>query len=102
MTNEQTVGIIVIIRRRADFLLGSESVRAVLVGRRYAALDCRHQLSAVPSKGVRASIIVGQGITDAVVGDGLTVVLRQLVEPLRVAVGIGIARHQFARRQYNH
>ena len=58
LTNQTTVGIIVVIRRRADFLLSSEPVRAVLVGRRYATLDCFCKLSAAPSEGVGAAVVV--------------------------------------------
>ena len=54
LTNEQTVGVIVVIRRRAHFLLRSQTVRTILVGRRYAALDCLRKLSAVPCEGVGA------------------------------------------------
>ena len=97
LTNEQTIGVIVVIRCGADFLLGSESVRAVLVGRRHAALDCFCKLSAAPSESVRASVVIGQGIADIIVGDRGAVVLCQAVEPLRIAVGIGVSRHQFAR-----
>ena len=35
LTNEQTVGVIVVIRRRADFLLSSQTVRAVLVAQKF-------------------------------------------------------------------
>ena len=35
LTNEETVGVIVVIRRRTDFLLGSESVCAVLVAQKF-------------------------------------------------------------------
>jgi hypothetical protein len=49
--------------------LSSESVRAVLVGRRHAALDCLRKLSAVPSEGVgRTAVVENSGSTHRLSG----------------------------------
>ena len=52
LTNEQTVGVVIIVNRTANRLLSSQSVCAILVGRHYTTLDCLRKLSAVPSEGV--------------------------------------------------
>ncbi len=62
LTNEQTVNVIVVIRRTAVFLLYSLSVRAVFVRGCNAALYYGSKIAPVlPRKGVSASIIVRKG-----------------------------------------
>lgn len=68
LTNEQTINVIVVIRRTAVLLLYSLSVRAVFVRCGNTAFCSFRKLSAVlPRKGVSASIIVRKRIANRVI-----------------------------------
>jgi len=67
LTNEQTVGIIVVIYCATNRLLGSQSVRAILIRNGSASFNRCRKLSAVPSKGIRASVVIAERIADAVI-----------------------------------
>ena len=72
-----------------DCLAGADTVSVVLVAVSIAAIGDLPQLPAYP--GV-AGAVVGEHVADAVVGDGLAVVLGQQVCPAAVAVGISYLR----------
>ena len=98
LTNEQTVCVIVVIYCATNRLLGSQTIRAVLIRNGSASFNRCRKLSAIPCEGVRASVVIAERIADTVIGNGLSVVLRQAVEPLRITVGIGIRWQQFVNR----
>ena len=102
LTNEQTVCVIVVIYCATNRLLGSQTIRAVLIRNGSASFNRCRKLSAIPCEGVRASVVIAERIADTVIGNGLSVVLRQLVEPLGVAVGIGVSRKQFIDAFFIH
>ena len=72
----------------------SDAVGVVLVAVGIAAVGDFPQLPAHP--GV-AGAVVGEHVADAVVGDGLAVVLGQQVRPAAVAVGVGFGLQNLAQ-----
>ena len=94
LTNEQTVCVIVVIYCATNRLLGSQTIRAVLIRNGSASFNRCRKLSAIPCEGVRASVVIAERIADTIVGNAYTVKRSQAVDPLRVAVGIGIRRQQ--------
>ena len=75
--------------------MGSESIRTVLVSRRHAALDCLRKRSAVPCEGVGAAVVIRERVADGVTLEVYVVERGQLVNPLRIGVGISITRKYF-------
>ena len=72
----------------------SDAVSVVLIAVGVAAIGNFPQLPAHP--GV-AGAVVGEHVADAVVGDGLAVVLGQQVRPAAVAVGVGLGLQNVAQ-----
>ena len=77
-----------------DCLAGADTVSVVLVAVSVAAIGDFPQLPAHP--GVGGAVVAGH-IADAVVGDGLAVVLGQQIRPAAVAVGVGLVLQNFAQ-----
>ena len=77
-----------------DCLAGADAVGVVLVAVGVAAVGDFPQLPAHP--GV-AGAVVGEHVADAVVGDGLAVVLGQQISPAAVAVGVGLSLQNLAQ-----
>ena len=77
-----------------DCLAGADTVSVVLVAVSIAAIGDLPQLPAHP--GV-AGAVVGEHVADAVVGNGLAVVLGQQIRPAAVAVGVGLVLQNFAQ-----
>ena len=77
-----------------DCLAGADTVSVVLIAVGIAAVGDFPQLPAHP--GV-AGAVVGEHVADAVVGDGLAVVLGQQVRPAAVAVGVGFGLQNLAQ-----
>ena len=77
-----------------DCLAGADAVGVVLVVVGVAAVGDFPQLPAHP--GV-AGAVVGEHVADAVVGNGLAVVLGQQISPAAVAVGVGLVLQNFAQ-----
>ena len=78
---------------------GTDSVGVVGEGKCFAVRRRGCKLSAVlPCESVGRSAVVGQGITDRVIGDRMSLVGRQEVVPrvVAVAVNIGIDRNKCA------
>ena len=71
-----------------DCLAGADAISVVLIAVGIAAVGDFPQLTALP--GVGGAVVAGH-IADAVVGDGLAVVLGQQVCPAAVAVGVGLS-----------
>ena len=80
LTNEKTVGIIVVIYCATNRLLGSQSVRAILIRYRSASFNRCRKLSSVPTEIVQATIIVRQGITDTVTANALSIKYNKTVK----------------------
>ena len=77
-----------------DCLAGADTVSVVLIAVGIAAVGNFPQLPAHP--GV-AGAVVGEHVADAVVGDGLAVVLGQQIGPAAVAVGVGLGLQNVAQ-----
>ena len=77
-----------------DCLAGADTVSVVLIAVGIAAVGDFPQLPAHPGVG---GAVVGEHVADAVVGDGLAVVLGQQVRPAAVAVGIGLGLQNVAQ-----
>ena len=77
-----------------DCLAGADTVGVVLVAVSIAAIGDFPQLPAHP--GV-AGAVVGEHVADAVVGNGLAVVLGQQISPAAVAVGVGLSLQNLAQ-----
>ena len=77
-----------------DCLAGADTVSVVLIAVGVAAVGDFPQLPAHP--GV-AGAVVACHVADAVVGDGLAVVLGQQVRPAAVAVGVGLGLQNLAQ-----
>ena len=77
-----------------DCLAGADAVGVVLVAVSIAAIDDLPQLTALP--GVAGAVVAGH-VADAVVGDGLAVVLGQQIGPAAVAVGVGLSLQNLAQ-----
>ena len=77
-----------------DCLAGADTVGVVLVAVSIAAIDDLPQLPAHP--GVAGAVVAGH-VANAVVGDGLAVVLGQQVRPAAVAVGVGLGLQNVAQ-----
>ena len=77
-----------------DCLAGADTVGVVLIAVGVAAVGDFPQLPAHP--GV-AGAVVGEHVADAVVGDGLAVVLGQQVCPAAVAVGVCLGLQNVAQ-----
>ena len=77
-----------------DCLAGADTVSVVLIAVGIAAVGDFPQLPAHP--GV-AGAVVGEHVADAVVGDGLAVVLGQQIGPAAVAVGVGLGLQNIAQ-----
>ena len=77
-----------------DRFAGADAVGVVFVAVSVAAIGDFPQLPAHP--GV-AGAVVGEHVADAVVGDGLAVVLGQQVRPAAVAVGVGFGLQNLAQ-----
>ena len=77
-----------------DCLAGADTVSVVLVAVGIAAIGDLPQLPAHPGVG---GAVVGEHVADAVVGDGLAVVLGQQVRPAAVAVGVGFCLQNLAQ-----
>ena len=75
-------------------LAGADAVSVVLIAVGVAAVGDFPQLPAHP--GV-AGAVVGEHVADAVVGDGLAVVLGQQIGPAAVAVGVGLSLQNLAQ-----
>ena len=72
----------------------SDTVGVVLIAVGIAAVGDFPQLPALP--GVGGTVVAGH-IADAVVGDGLAVVLGQQIGPAAVAVGVGLSLQNLAQ-----
>ena len=77
-----------------DCLAGADTVGVVLIAVSIAAVGDFPQLPALP--GVGGTVVAGH-IADAVVGDGLAVVLGQQIIPAAVAVGVGLGLQNVAQ-----
>ena len=77
-----------------DCLAGADTVGVVLIAVGIAAAGDLPQLPAHPAVG---GAVVGEHVADAVVGDGLAVVLGQQVRPAAVAVGVGFGLQNLAQ-----
>ena len=77
-----------------DRLAGADAVGVVFVAVSVAAIGDFPQLPAHPGVG---GAVVGEHVADAVVGDGLAVVLGQQVRPAAVAVGVGLVLQNVAQ-----
>ena len=72
----------------------SDTVGVVLIAVGIAAVGDFPQLPAHPGVG---GAVVGEHVADAVVGDGLAVVLGQQIGPAAVAVGVGLVLQNIAQ-----
>ena len=72
----------------------SDTVGVVLIAVGIAAVGDFPQLPAHPGVG---GAVVGEHVADAVVGDGLAVVLGQQIGPAAVAVGVGLGLQNLAQ-----
>ena len=77
-----------------DCLAGADTVSVVLIAVGVAAVGDFPQLPALP--GVGGTVVAGH-IADAVVGDGLAVVLGQQVRPAAVAIGVCLGLQNLAQ-----
>ena len=77
-----------------DCLAGADTVGVVLVAVSIAAIGDFPQLPAHP--GVGGAVVAGH-VADAVVGDGLAVVLGQQVRPAAVAIGVCLGLQNIAQ-----
>ena len=77
-----------------DCLAGADTVSVVLVVVSIAAIGDFPQLTAHP--GVGGAVVAGH-VANAVVGDGLAVVLGQQVRPAAVAIGVGLGLQNLAQ-----
>ena len=77
-----------------DCLAGADAVGVVLIAVGIAAVGDFPQLPAHP--GVAGAVVAGH-VANAVVGDGLAVVLGQQVRPAAVAVGVGLGLQNLAQ-----
>ena len=77
-----------------DRLAGADAVGVVLIAVGVAAVGDLPQLPAHP--GVAGAVVAGH-VADAVVGDGLAVVLGQQIRPAAVAVGVGLGLQNIAQ-----
>ena len=77
-----------------DRLAGADAVGVVLIAVGIAAVGDFPQFPAHP--GVGGAVVAGH-IADAVVGDGLAVVLGQQIIPAAVAVGVGLGLQNIAQ-----
>ena len=72
----------------------SDAVSVVLIAVGIAAIGDFPQFPAHPSV---AGAVIGEHVADAVVGDGLAVVLGQQIGPAAVAVGVGFGLQNLAQ-----
>ena len=72
----------------------SDTVGVVLIAVSVAAIGDFPQLPAHPGVG---GAVVGEHVADAVVGDGLAVVLGQQIRPAAVAIGVGFGLQNLAQ-----
>ena len=72
----------------------SDAISVVLIAVGIAAVGDFPQLPAHPGVG---GAVVGEHVADAVVGNGLAVVLGQQIGPAAVAVGVGLVLQNFAQ-----
>ena len=77
-----------------DCLAGADTVSVVLVAVSIAAIGDLPQLPAHPGVG---GAVVGEHVADAVVGDGLAVVLGQQIGPAAVAIGVCLGLQNVAQ-----
>ena len=77
-----------------DCLAGADTVGVVLIAVGVAAVGDFPQLPAHP--GVAGAVVAGH-VANAVVGDGLAVVLGQQIGPAAVAVGVGLSLQNLAQ-----
>ena len=77
-----------------DCLAGADTVSVVLIAVGIAAVGDLPQLTAHPGVG---GAVVACHVADAVVGDGLAVVLGQQIGPAAVAVGVGLGLQNVAQ-----
>ena len=77
-----------------DRFAGADAVGVVFVAVSVAAIGDFPQLPAHPGVG---GAVVGEHVADAVVGDGLAVVLGQQIRPAAVAVGVGLGLQNIAQ-----
>ena len=77
-----------------DCLAGADTVGVVLIAVGVAAVGDLPQLPAHP--GVGGAVVAGH-VANAVVGDGLAVVLGQQVRPAAVAIGVGLGLQNLAQ-----
>ena len=77
-----------------DRFAGADAVGVVFVAVSVAAIGDFPQLPAHPGVG---GAVVGEHVADAVVGDGLAVVLGQQIRPAAVAVGVGFGLQNLAQ-----
>ena len=77
-----------------DRFAGADAVGVVFVAVSVAAIGDFPQLPAHPGVG---GAVVGEHVADAVVGDGLAVVLGQQVRPAAVAIGVGFGLQNLAQ-----
>ena len=77
-----------------DCLAGADTVSVVLIAVGIAAVGDFPQLPAHPGVG---GAVVGEHVADAVVGDGLAVVLGQQIGPAAVTIGVGLGLQNLAQ-----
>ena len=77
-----------------DCLAGADTVSVVLVAVGIAAIGDLPQLPAHPGVG---GAVIACHVANAVVGNGLAVVLGQQISPAAVAVGVGLVLQNFAQ-----
>ena len=72
----------------------ADAVGVVLIAVGVAAVGDFPQLTALPGVG---GAVVGEHVADAVVGDGLAVVLGQQIRPVAVAIGVCLGLQNLAQ-----
>ena len=92
LPEEFTTGVHISVRHTVDGFTCADAVGVVGVAYVRRAIRSGSKLSAIlPSERPASAVVVTQGITNGIVGDGFIVVSRQQVFPIRVAVRIGVA-----------
>ena len=85
-------GVVVGVGRAVYSLRCADTVVVIGIGDGMASTDGFDQIPALgPLKGPTGAVVVAGGIAAAVVGNGLSIVSRQQIAPLGIAVGIAVA-----------
>ena len=85
-------GVVVGVGRAVDSLRGADTVVVIGIGDGMASTDGFGQIPAFrPGEFPLGAVVVAGGIAAAVVGNGLSIVSRQQIAPLGIAVGIAVA-----------